>query len=48
MEGLKDREQQLEEEEKDYSFVEKPAILDKFKAASEITNGMSISTLTSF
>ena len=28
-----------EEEEKDESFIDKPAILDKFKAAGLITNG---------
>jgi methionine aminopeptidase len=38
MEGKRERAESEEEEFKDESFVDKPAILDKYKAAAEITN----------
>lgn len=38
MEGARDRTDSQEEEFKDESFIDKPAILDKYKAAAQITN----------
>ncbi len=38
----KDRLPEEEEENKDENFIDKPAILDKFKAASQITNGKNL------
>lgn len=38
MEKKEKIEEQEEDEYKDYTFIEKPAVLDKYKGASKITN----------
>lgn len=38
MESKKERSDSVEEEYKDESFIDKPAILDKYKAAAQVAN----------